>query len=162
MHILPQGGLKICSKAESLKNDTVGLFPCAIKKKKRTVFSARSFFKAPPDILIGETAAPSYSEPFRCLNIKLLPLNPLRGLTVVKHMMFLTASPRFSASRSPLMLPNQYVRLLQRGSVFNCSNCSCSRCQRFQDTVGRIKFFDKKVACLFENRNGLVIFLSCQ
>ena len=28
MHILPQGGLKICSRAESLKNDTVGLFPC--------------------------------------------------------------------------------------------------------------------------------------
>lgn len=39
MHILPQGGLKICSKAESLKNDIVGSFPCAIKKRNGPVWA---------------------------------------------------------------------------------------------------------------------------
>ena len=34
---------------------------------------------------IGETTAPGYSGPLRCLNIDRLPFSPLRGLTVVER-----------------------------------------------------------------------------
>lgn len=43
------------------------------------------FLLTPPDIRIGDTTAPGYSGPLRCLNIDRLPFSPLRGLTVVER-----------------------------------------------------------------------------